>query len=163
MRRCQDLTLRTKFLHALSMGCTKSEAAEVTGCTPYQWREECKKDAEFAELVEYAHKELGADVLEAEARRRAVDGVAEPVFYQGTQVGTVQKYSDTLLMFLLKSRKPEAYAETTRDRVLQQSNETEGQAELEERIRAGRKRVSQLRLVAGTDTRPPAPDDEALQ
>jgi hypothetical protein len=33
------------------------------------------------------------------------------VFYQGIQTATVRKYSDTLLIFLLKGRKPERYRE----------------------------------------------------
>jgi len=41
--------------------------------------------------------------------RRARDGVEEPIFHQGKNVGTVRKYSDTLLIFLLKSHKPERY------------------------------------------------------
>ena len=45
--------------------------------------------------------------------RRALEGGEEPVFYQGKIVGSVRKYSDTLLMFMLKARRPERY----RDRV----------------------------------------------
>jgi hypothetical protein len=33
------------------------------------------------------------------------------VFYQGQMCATVRKYSDTLLIFLLKGRKPERYRE----------------------------------------------------
>jgi hypothetical protein len=38
-----------------------------------------------------------------------VDGTLEPVFHQGQEVGQVRKYSDTLLIFLLKGRKPDTY------------------------------------------------------
>jgi hypothetical protein len=41
--------------------------------------------------------------LEDEAIRRAVKGVEKPVFYKDKQIGTEIKYSDSLLMFLLKS------------------------------------------------------------
>ena len=45
-------------------------------------------------------------------RRRAVEGVEEPVgWYKGEAGGVVRKYSDTLLIFLLKGRKPEMYRE----------------------------------------------------
>ena len=47
--------------------------------------------------------------LEREAWRRAHDGIAEPVFQHGKQVGTIQRYSDNLLMFLLKARAPDRY------------------------------------------------------
>jgi len=53
------------------------------------------------------------EVLEKEAWRRAEQGVAEPVYQHGKQVGTIQRYSDQLLMFLLRARAPERY----RDRV----------------------------------------------
>lgn len=53
------------------------------------------------------------ELLEREAWRRAREGIAEPVFQHGKQVGTIQRYSDNLLMFLLKARAPERY----RDRV----------------------------------------------
>jgi hypothetical protein len=69
-----------------------------------------ESDREFAELFEEATQE-GADTLEAEARRRAVDGVDEPVYYQGDVVGHVRKFSDLLLMFLLKGLRPEKYRE----------------------------------------------------
>jgi hypothetical protein len=49
--------------------------------------------------------------LESEARRRAVDGVDEPVFHKGRICGTVRKYSDALLMFLLRGNAPEKYKE----------------------------------------------------
>jgi hypothetical protein len=49
------------------------------------------------------------EVLEAEAWRRAKEGVAEPVFQGGKQVGVVQRYSDQLLMFMLRARAPEKY------------------------------------------------------
>lgn len=50
-----------------------------------------------------------ADHLEAEARRRAVEGWHEPVFYQGDEVGYVRRFSDTLLIFLMKGANPEKY------------------------------------------------------
>ena len=37
----------------------------------------------------------------------------EPVYYQGEVVGQVQRYSDTLLMFLLKGRRPEKFKDRT--------------------------------------------------
>ena len=50
--------------------------------------------------------QLGTKALEDEATRRAKDGWDEPVFYQGDQCGVVRKFSDTLLIFLLKARDP---------------------------------------------------------
>ena len=52
---------------------------------------------------------MATDTLEMEARRRASLGVEEPVYYQGQVVGYVRKYSDVLLMFLLKAQRPEKF------------------------------------------------------
>lgn len=52
-----------------------------------------------------------ADALEGEAIRRAIEGVLEPVFYQGLPCGAIRVYSDGLMQFLLKGFKPEKYAQ----------------------------------------------------
>jgi hypothetical protein len=54
---------------------------------------------------------LAVGALEDEALRRAVEGVEEPVYQGGKQVGVIRKYSDALLMFLLKAARPEKYRE----------------------------------------------------
>lgn len=68
----------------------------------YRWRQE---DLEFADAFEEARK-CGIEVLKDEAHRRAYTGVEEPVFYQGEEVARIRKYSDTLLMFLIKQADP---------------------------------------------------------
>lgn len=52
--------------------------------------------------------------LEEEAVRRALFGVSEPVFHQGRECGTKAKHSDALLIFLLKTLRPERYGPATR-------------------------------------------------
>lgn len=66
------------------------------------------RDAEFRRRWREAVNK-SVDVLEEEARRRAVIGVEEPVFHRGEICGHVQKYSDTLLIFLLKGMRPKKY------------------------------------------------------
>ena len=81
------------------------EAAEVGRSTHYRWL----ADAAYEEAFELA-KEDAADILEAEATRRAVEGVEEPTgWYKGVPGGYIRKYSDTLLIFLLKGLRPEVY------------------------------------------------------
>jgi hypothetical protein len=75
----------------------------------YKWQE---ADDQFAAAFREADLKA-TEVLEREAWRRANDGVAEPVYQHGKLVGTIQRYSDNLLMFLLRARAPERY----RDRV----------------------------------------------
>ncbi len=100
------------MLAALAETGNVSKAAEAAGVgrtTHYLW---AREDPEYARAADSA-METAADVLEEEARRRAHDGVDEPVFYQGEVCGTVRKYSDTLLIFLLKGAKPDKYRERT--------------------------------------------------
>lgn len=80
-----------------------------------------RQNAYFArdddELFAAAWKEalvIATELLELEARRRAEKGTLEPVYYQGDLVGRVRKYSDTLMIFLLKAHAPDKY----RDNVL---------------------------------------------
>ncbi len=54
--------------------------------------------------------EVAIDALELEARRRALSGVLEPVgWYRGAAGGQVRRYSDTLMIVLLKAHRPEKY------------------------------------------------------
>ncbi len=85
--------------------------------TVYQERDPRGKDKvgmetaqAFAEAWDEA-LEVAADLLELEGHRRAVDGWLEPKFYRGKRCGTVRKYSDTLLIFLLKGIRPDKYRE----------------------------------------------------
>lgn len=96
------------FLAAFAECGNVTRACELSGvprCDHYRWK---RTDLKYAEFFSQAEEQAG-DRLEAEARRRAVKGVNEPVFYQGAQCGVVRKYSDTLLIFLLKGARPEKY------------------------------------------------------
>jgi hypothetical protein len=96
------------ILSVLAMGKSATAAAAAAGITRdrlYVWR---KKDPQFAAAWAGAI-EAGTDLLEDEARRRASEGTAEPVFWKGEIVATVPKFSDSLIIFLLKSRRPEKY------------------------------------------------------
>jgi hypothetical protein len=85
------------------------EAVAVSKQTVYRWRAE---DAEFAADWDRA-VDLATEDLEKEVRRRAFHGVDEPVFYKGEVCGQIRKYSDSLLMFAIKARKPE-YRDTVK-------------------------------------------------
>lgn len=72
--------------------------------TWYRWIEE---DPDFAQAVAEAEQEV-LDIDKAEVRRRAVEGVDEPVgWFRGEPGGYVRKYSDNLLMFRVKAKDPE--------------------------------------------------------
>jgi hypothetical protein len=75
-----------------------------------------RKDQIYAAAFDLA-REAATDTLESEAVRRAAEGVAEPVFYRGQQCGVIRRYSDTLLIFLLKGLLPDKYRENFRGRL----------------------------------------------
>jgi len=100
--------LKADFLDHIAAGQSVRSAASTVGVkpsTPYAWR---KQDERFAAAWEAA-EEAGTDIIEEEAFRRAVTGVEKPVYRGGEVVGHIADYSDAMLMFLLKSRRPERY------------------------------------------------------
>ena len=101
-------TYEGRMLEALARGMSPGYAANAAGVgrsTAYLWRQQ---DPQFAQKWDEAVAE-GIDCLEEEARRRAVEGVKRPVYRGGVFVGEITKYSDRLLIFLLKTRRPEVY------------------------------------------------------
>lgn len=109
-QRARDL-----FLEELARRGIVTDACQVAGIgrrTVYEWRD---ADPEFAQQWEDA-LERAIQVAEREAWRRGVEGVDEPVFGrigkdQDGEVGTIRKYSDTMLTLVLKANKPEKYRE----------------------------------------------------
>ena len=97
-----------RFLDELAKGLSVTGAANAAGYHRQRVYEIRKDDSEFAEKWDAAIDQ-GTDVLEDEMRRRAYEGVDEPVFHQGRQCGVIRKYSDTLLIFSLKGRRPQKY------------------------------------------------------
>ncbi len=93
-------------------GGNVSKAALLIGVARQNCYVHKEADPEFAQAWDDAVEE-GTEDLEEEARRRAYKGVLEPVFHQGAECGFVRKYSNTLLIFLLKGRKPDVYRDRT--------------------------------------------------
>lgn len=84
--------------------------AKITRQNAYLTRD---ADAVFKKAWDEA-LEIATENLELEARRRAEVGVLEPIYYKGDMVGTIRKYSDTLMIFLLKAHAPEKYRDNQR-------------------------------------------------
>ncbi len=100
---------KEKMLAALAQSgnyTLAARAAKVSRQAAWKWRQNAAFQAKCDEAIEAA-----ADLLEAEARRRAVEGHEEPVWYQGEIKGASRKYSDALLMFLLRGAKPAKYSQ----------------------------------------------------
>ena len=84
-----------------------ADAANICPKTHYNWLDsDPDYQAKFKEAFDRACAET-----EAEIRRRAIDGWDEPVWHKGEMVGTVRKYSDTLLIFRAKRLMPDLYRE----------------------------------------------------
>jgi hypothetical protein len=97
---------REKFLKRLAETCNVSDAARVAGIArsiAYDWK---AADSAFEQAWNEAI-ETARDALEAEARRRAVEGWKEPIFQGGRQVGEIHRYSDRMLEVLLKGHRPQ--------------------------------------------------------
>ena len=89
------------FLEALEVTGTISGAAkevEIGRQTVYDY---LNADPGFSARCRDAI-EGADDELQAEGRRRAIEGEQVPVFYRGKLVGHKPRKSDTLLMFLLR-------------------------------------------------------------
>ena len=99
---------RKRFLKSLSDWGNVRAACHAAGITRPMAYLARDRDPKFAAAWEEALED-GVDLLEVEARRRALRGVEKPVFYQGAQVSAVREYSDVLMIFLLKAHRPEKY------------------------------------------------------
>lgn len=104
---------KAAFLERLSETANVSAAARRVKISRQSLYEAKRVDTAFGDAWHQA-VDLGTAALEDEAVRRAKDGTLKPVFYQGVKVGTVREYSDTLLIFLLKARNPDKYADRVR-------------------------------------------------
>ena len=109
-RRSRAAIRRDQFLRHFAVTGNISRAcraSEIPRRTLYHWLE---SDEDFRglynDVLQDAH-----DALEGEARRRAVDGVLKSVYYRGKKVGAIRKYSDGLLIRLLRMRRPEVFGE----------------------------------------------------
>ena len=98
------------FLAFLARNRNVTLSAQEAGIARATAYDALRTDKVFAAAWEDA-QEQATDVLEREAWRRASEGVEQPVFYQGKVCGHVQKYSDVLLIFLLKGARPDRYRE----------------------------------------------------
>jgi len=103
-------TARLRFLERLARTGSIPLAIDEAGVSRHRLYALRREDAEFAELWDEA-VEAGIEALEGEAMRRAIEGVEEPVHYHGKRIDVITRYSDRLLMFLLRAHRPEKYRE----------------------------------------------------
>lgn len=108
-KNADTVAKQNAFLAAYAKHGTITHSAREAGIAPayhYKWLD---IDPDYPSLFKAAHQEA-VEALEREARRRAIEGVEEPTgWYKGEPGGFVKKYSDTLLIFLLKGALPDKY------------------------------------------------------
>ena len=105
-----DSQRQERFLEVLRDCGIVRRALEAVGSQRSSYYEFLKRNPDFKEKARMARQDA-IELLEEECLRRAKDGVKEPVFHKGEEVATVQKYSDSLAMFLLKGGMPDKYRE----------------------------------------------------
>lgn len=99
---------KERVLNHLALGYSIAGSAKKVGVSPATISAHRKKDEHFNTLCELAI-EQGTEYLEDVALERVTEGVPRSVYYQGEKVDETRDFSDTLLIFLLKARKPEKY------------------------------------------------------
>ncbi len=106
---------RQCFLSMLSRTGNTSKACQTSGLTRRQVMALRERDAAFDRAYDDAMNDA-ADLLEAEAWRRALEGTTQPVFRAGQPVTgpagepvVVRRYSDPLLVLLLRGCRPEKF------------------------------------------------------
>lgn len=99
-----------RCLEALKKGLSTSKAIEAGGFSQKNFYDYMHEDPEWKAAVTEA-REIGADVYEDEAHRRAVTGVLRPIYQGGKLVGHERIYSDRMLELKLKAKKPGEYRE----------------------------------------------------
>lgn len=91
----------------VSAACAR---ANVGRTTVYRTRQ---ADEDFA-LAWADIEEQTTERMEREAYRRGVEGVPRDIYHQGQVVGAERQFSDVLLIFMLKSRRPERYRDNVK-------------------------------------------------
>jgi len=103
-----SLRKRRAFLAAYAEYGSIRAAAKAAGMDRSNHYEWMKDVPGYAAAFEEADARSG-DALEDEATRRAHEGVLQAEWYQGKAVGTKRVFSDGLMMFLLRGKKPNKY------------------------------------------------------
>lgn len=126
---------RRSFLSHLRATGNVTAAAEKSGVSRSSAYALRNADAAFRAAWDDA-MESALDDLEAELMRRAREGTEKPVFYGGETVGSIRSYSDSLAMFLLRSRRPHVFGDSA-------GREGEGQADGADKAGSVRRRLEE--------------------
>ncbi len=101
---------RHEFLVRLTDTANVRQSALQMNMAPWHAYAERRKNPAFAAAWHIAINQA-LDGLEAVLLDRVIHGLDKPLIYKGKCEGTYKHYSDALAMFMLRNRRPEAFAE----------------------------------------------------
>jgi hypothetical protein len=101
------------FLAELALDGNVTRAAKAVGVDRSNAYQRRLRNPEFALRWDDAIESF-ADAVEAEAYRRAVTGTTKGIWHQGAKVGEEQQWSDSLLLALLKAKRPGQYGDKSK-------------------------------------------------
>lgn len=127
-----------RILSRFDAGQMTVPAIEAEGISTATFYRHLEKEPELRSLYSAARDARDIPALESEAYRRAVEGNLKPVYQGGVKVGEIREFSDSLLMFLLKARKPGVYA---KPEVAVVNNNTVVNQKTEEQLESWRSRL----------------------
>ena len=105
-----DTAAKSQFIENLMETGEPALAAKACGFTLATCQKHARDDEEFARAGFEALQAYRA-TISAEIHRRAIDGVEEPIFQGGMEVGSKRKYSDALLLAHAKRHMPNEYGD----------------------------------------------------
>ena len=101
-----DDIVKNTFLEEVRRTGLVAKSARSAGTNSRRIRSECEIDKEFSLEFQEA-LQIYSEVAQEELARRAIDGVEETVYFQGSPCGKKINYSDSLLTTLVKAKSPE--------------------------------------------------------
>lgn len=107
-RARQALRWRSRFLSALSASCSFTFAARAAKISYNTFRLHQRNDPEFARQVAEA-EEQAVELLHAQCFKAALEGVTEPVYFQGKVVGHTRKFESRMAIELLRAHMPDKF------------------------------------------------------
>jgi hypothetical protein len=99
---------RPRFLKALALSCSFTEALRAAGVCYNTVRAHERNDPEFASQLKAAEEE-GAQLLHDICFKAALEGEVEPVYWQGQMVGQIRKYDNRLRIEMLRAHMPKVF------------------------------------------------------
>lgn len=107
-RARRALRWRPRFLAALAASSSFTFAARAAKISYNTFRLHQRNDPDFARQVAEA-EERAVDLLHAQCFKAALEGVIEPIYFQGKIVGHTRKFEPRMAIELLRAHMPDKF------------------------------------------------------